>query len=521
MLAPILSSSYNGRPSLVNPQYLKKAQSEKPCFYKVPYDKDDLANIFAPNYKEILILEQETNIDEQTALQCLYLEKIEECESIAIELSKRSENVCKQDYNELLKSFSKLDHHSISLELALQQCTVRFGNDQFAPILGYEDLVQGNITIKRVYYVKGLNHNLFSVGQFCDANLEVAFLKSTYFVIDLQGNDLLMGNRGSDLYTISLQETSSPTLICFMAKASLTQAWLWHRRLFYLNFNIINLLYQKDIMNGLPKLKYVKDQLCSSCELGNQSMSKSSALSDNSKQHDTKPTLNVQPTTEPIIQPTTVNVRENNTNQAADAQFKPYEFINPFCTPVPKIAESSSRNVDTSNMFVDPDHPEKVNRLRKALYGLKKALRAWYDELTTFLMSKGFTKGIQIHQSSRVTFINQAKYALEILKKCGMDKCDSIGTPMATKPKLDADLSGTPVDQTRYHSMIGSLMYLTSSRPDIVQAVCYCARYQARPMKKHLKEVKRIFRYLKGANNMGLWYLKDSGFELTAFSYAD
>ncbi|GKA31466.1 retrovirus-related pol polyprotein from transposon TNT 1-94 [Tanacetum coccineum] len=102
--------------------------------------------------------------------------------------------------------------------------TVRFGNDQFAPILGYGDLIQGNVTIKRVYYVEGLNHNLFSVGQFCDADLEVAFRKSTCFVRDLQGNDLLTGSCGSDLYIISLQETTSSTPICFMAKASPTQA---------------------------------------------------------------------------------------------------------------------------------------------------------------------------------------------------------------------------------------------------------------------------------------------------------
>ncbi|GJX02808.1 hypothetical protein Tco_0188724, partial [Tanacetum coccineum] len=102
--------------------------------------------------------------------------------------------------------------------------TIHFGNDQFAPILGYGDLVQENITINRVYYVEGLNHNLFSVGQFYDADLEVAFRKSTCFVKDLQGNDLLTGNRGSDIYTISLQETTSSTPICLMAKASPTQA---------------------------------------------------------------------------------------------------------------------------------------------------------------------------------------------------------------------------------------------------------------------------------------------------------
>ncbi|GKE77764.1 hypothetical protein Tco_1543884 [Tanacetum coccineum] len=92
---------------------------------------------------------------------------------------------------------------------------------------------------------------------------------------------------------------------------------------------------------------------------------------------------------------------------------------------------------------------------------------------------------------------------------------------MAAKPKLDADLSGKLVDQTDYRSKIRSLMYLTSSRPDIVQAVCYYARYQARPTEKHLKEVKKIFRYLRGTIKMGLWYPKDSGFELTAFLDVD
>ncbi|GJU44423.1 retrovirus-related pol polyprotein from transposon TNT 1-94 [Tanacetum coccineum] len=928
--------------------------------------------------------------------------------------------------------------------------TVRFGNDQFAPILGYGDLNQGNVTIKRVYYVEGLNHNLFSVGQFCDADLEVAFRKSTCFVRDLQGNDLLTGNRGSDLYTISLQETTSSTPICFMAKASPTQAWLWHRRLSHLNFDYITLLSKKDIVTGLPKLKYVKDQLCSSCEMSKAKRSsfKSKAVpsskgrlnllhmdlcgpmrvaSINGKKYilvivddysrytwtlflrskdetpevlkdfltmiqrnlqaqvisvrtdrgteflnktlhayfkeegikhqtstprtpeqngvverrnrtlveaarmmlsasklplsfwveavatacytqnrsiiisthgktayhiinDRKPSIkhlhifgcicyitrdgenldkmkekgdpcvmvgystqskgyhvynkrtrlivesihikfdeikemmsdhnssdlapqrqemsvenvssglvpqgqkasdydnsdpvpprqNVVPTAEktdssqqgleflfsPLLEeyynPTHGQAEENNNDQARNALFQEDEFINPFCTRVQEIGESSSRNIDNTDVhlfqpqshdyrwtrdhpleqvrgnptmpvqtrrqlatdpemcmfaltvsivepknikeamadsawieamqdelhqfdrlkvwelvdkpfgkmviklkwlwknkkdedqtvirnkarlvakgyaqeegidfeesfapvarleavrifvayaahksfpiyqmdvktaflngplkeevyvaqpegFVDPDHPEKVYLLRKALYGLKQAPRAWYDELSNFLMSKGFTKGtidptlfkikygedillvqiyvddiifgstnpkyskrfeklmhsrfemslmgemkfflgLQIHQSPKGIFINQAKYALEILKKHNMDNCHSIGTPLATKPKLDVDLSGEPVDQSDYRSKIGSLMYLTSSRPDLVQAVCYCARYQARPTQKHLKEVKRIFKYLKGTINMGLWYPKDSGFELTAFSDAD
>ncbi|GKC46364.1 retrovirus-related pol polyprotein from transposon TNT 1-94 [Tanacetum coccineum] len=235
--------------------------------------------------------------------------------------------------------------------------------------------------------------------------------------------------------------------------------------------------------------------------------------------------------------------------------------------------------VNQPDGFVHPHHPDKVYRLKKALYGLKQAPRAWYDELSNFLVSKRFSKGsidptlfitkkgedillvqiyvddiifgstnlklskkfeklmhskfemsmmgelkfylgIQIHQSPRGIFINQAKYTQEILKKHGMTSCDSVGTPMATKP-LDDDLSGTPIDQTKYHSMVEALMYLIASRPNIVHATCYCARYQAGPTEKHLMEVKRIFWYLKNTIYMGLWYPKDTGFELTAFLDSD
>nr|GEW82735.1 hypothetical protein [Tanacetum cinerariifolium] len=173
--------------------------------------------------------------------------------------------------------------------------------------------------------------------------------------------------------------------------------------------------------------------------------------------------------------------------------------------------------VNQPDGFVDPYHPDKVYRLKKALYGPKQAPRAWYDESPTFWYPKSFPK---IHQSPRGIFINQAKYAQEILIKHGMTSCDSVGTTMATK-NLDADLSGTSVDQTKYRSMVGALMYLTVSRPDIVHATCYCARYQAKSTEKHLTAVKWIFRYLKDTINMGLWYPKDTSFELTTFSDSD
>ncbi|GJU63827.1 retrovirus-related pol polyprotein from transposon TNT 1-94 [Tanacetum coccineum] len=305
------------------------------------------------------------------------------------------------------------------------------------------------------------------------------------------------------------------------------------------------------------------------------SVNNSSSPIDNSKQQDTPPTTNNPSSTEPST-PTNVNAEENNDNQAEDTQFQQNDFFNPFCTPIEAMQEElhqfdrlyawelvdkhfdkNEEGIDFKESFAPVARLEavwifiayaahkKVYRLRKALYGLKQVPRAWYDELSNFLMSKGFTKGtidptlftirygedillvqiyvddiifgstnpkfskrfekimhsrfemslmgemklflgLQIHQSPRGIFINQAKYALKILKKYSMEKCDSVGTPMATKPKLDADLSGKLIDQTDYHSKIGSLMYLISSRPDIVQV-----------------------------------YPKDSGFELTAFSDAD
>ncbi|GJS46026.1 retrovirus-related pol polyprotein from transposon TNT 1-94 [Tanacetum coccineum] len=185
--------------------------------------------------------------------------------------------------------------------------------------------------------------------------------------------------------------------------------------------------------------------------------------------------------------------------------------------------------VSQPNGFVDPNFPDHVYTLKKALYGLKQAPRAWYDKLSSFLIEHHFTKeyskrfsnlmknnfemsmmgelkfflGLQVHQSPRGIFISQLQYAIELLKKHGMDECVSMSTPMANE-RLDVDLQGTPTDQTTYRRMIGGLMYLTASRPDIAFATFVCARYQARPTVKHLKEVKQIFWYLRQSYNMGL-----------------
>ncbi|GKD62933.1 retrovirus-related pol polyprotein from transposon TNT 1-94 [Tanacetum coccineum] len=200
--------------------------------------------------------------------------------------------------------------------------------------------------------------------------------------------------------------------------------------------------------------------------------------------------------------------------------------------------------------FVDQEYPSHVYKLKKALYGLKQAPRAWYDMLSSFLISQHFSKGavdptlftwkagndlllvqiyvddiifastntalcnefanqmttkfkmsmmgqmsfflgLQISQSPRGIFLNQSKYASKIIKKYGLLSSDSVDTLMVEKKKLDEDLSGTPVDATLYRGMIGSLMYLTSSRPDLIYVVCLCARYQAKPTEKHLNRDTR------------------------------
>ncbi|GJY72372.1 retrovirus-related pol polyprotein from transposon TNT 1-94 [Tanacetum coccineum] len=246
------------------------------------------------------------------------------------------------------------------------------------------------------------------------------------------------------------------------------------------------------------------------------------------------------------------------------------------------VANAAHKNMTIYQMDVKTAflNGELKEELKKALYDLKQAPRAWYDMLSSFLISQQFSKcavdptlftrqagndlllvqiyvddiifaytntamcnefanqmttkfkmsmigqmsfflGLQIFQSPKGIFINQSKYASKIVKKYGMLTSDSIDTPMVEKSKVDEDLQGKPIDATLYRGMIGSLMYLTSSRPDLICAVCLCARYQAKPTEKHLNVVKRIFRYIRGTINWGLWYSKDSAIALTAFADVD
>ncbi|GKA14009.1 retrovirus-related pol polyprotein from transposon TNT 1-94 [Tanacetum coccineum] len=230
--------------------------------------------------------------------------------------------------------------------------------------------------------------------------------------------------------------------------------------------------------------------------------------------------------------------------------------------------------------FIDLEKPNHVYKLKKALYGLKQAPKAWNDRLKAFLIKHEykmgmvdntlFTKkkssnliivqiyvddiifgstcqdmcddfakimhdefemsmmgelnfflGLQIKQMEDGIFFNQSKYIKEMLKKFGLEDSKPMKTPMSSDTKLIKDEKSESVDSTKYRGMIGSLLYLTASRPDIMFSVCLCARFQEAPKTSHLEAVKRIFRYIKGTTHLGLWYPKGSGIETVVYADSD
>nr|GEW05676.1 integrase, catalytic region, zinc finger, CCHC-type, peptidase aspartic, catalytic [Tanacetum cinerariifolium] len=585
----------------------------------------------------------------------------------------------------------------------------RFGNDLFGAIMGYEDYVIGNSVVSRVYYVEGLGHNLFSVGQFCDSDLEVAFRKHSCYVRDTDGVELIKGSRGYNLYTISIEDMMKSSPICLLSKASKNKSWLWHRHLNHFNFRTINDLARKDLVRGLPRLKSEKDHLYSTCQLGK------------SKKHTHKPkaektNLEVLNTLHMDYMNGVVERRNRTLIEAsrtmlifskapiflwaeAVATAKGYriynkrtrrimetihvkfdELIEPMApvhlgtgpapsfltpgqissglpmfdeylepprakrsvspaqaeqAPVNSTGTPSSTTIDQDaptpiipssmyllrnlilklhhlGIFVQPNHPTSIlskvepknfktaitedcwfqamqdeihefDQLQvwelvpqpdcvmiialKWIYKVKldeygdvlknkawlvakgyrqedgtdfeesfasvariKAIRIFIanaasrnmpiyqmDVKTAFLNGK-LKEEVYVSQCPGGIFINQSKFALEILKKFGMDLCDSVDTPMVDRLKLDEDPSGIPVDPTRFCSMVGSLMYLTASRPDLVFAVCMCARYQAEPTKKHLEALKQVVKtgeeaHLEVLSSLAINWLADYGFD--------
>ncbi|GJY73273.1 retrovirus-related pol polyprotein from transposon TNT 1-94 [Tanacetum coccineum] len=497
--------------------------------------------------------------------------------------------------------------------------TVRFGNDQIAKIIGYGDYQMGNVTISRIYYVEGLGHNLFSVGQFCDSDLEVAFRKHTCYIRDLEGVDLLKGSRGSNLYTLSLEDMILSSPICHLSKALKTNLgpgpqllkpvtlssglvsnlpsptqyvpptkkdWeIWFQPMFDEYFNPppsvaspipIVVAPEPADSTGTPSsttndqdapspstLKTPQETqhpvIPSSVEeefhdievahLDNDPFFGVPIPEPNSKEsslRDAIPTNVYQLQNEAMfcyfdtfltsIEPKNYKeaLKESYWIEAMQEEINEFERLEvwelvprpdrvmiitlkwifkvkldelggvlknkarlvargyhqeegidfeEYFAPVARleairisIAYAAYMNmivyqmdikmaflngilreevyVNQQDGFVDQDNPNHVYKLKKALYRLKQTLRA----------------------CPRGIFLNQSKYALEIIKKYGIETSNPVDTTIVEKSKLDEDKQGKTFDPTRYHRMISSLMYLTSSRPNLIFVVCMCAR---------------------------------------------
>nr|GEV38893.1 hypothetical protein [Tanacetum cinerariifolium] len=479
--------------------------------------------------------------------------------------------------------------------------TVKFGNDQIAPILGYGDLFQGAVTIKRVYYVEGLNHNLFFFGQFCDADLEACPKRTSCS----NGENLDKIKGKGDACIFVGYSTQSRAYRVFNKRIRVIVETI------HVNFDELPQIVSDHVSSDpVPQCQrtalehdslslgpqcqenvpHAAETVTTSNELGllfslmfdellngsTQVVSKTStetivdAPNQCPQQHTTP--LNIQTTTEPTCQvpsqaPTVTSTK--NINQAKtiaeNAHVQVDGFINIFCTPVQDQGENHhpleqvignpSQSVRTRRQL-ESDGEMYMFALTMSRIEPKTIRQAMDDSVWIESMQEELhqfdrlDEGVDFEESfapvarleavrlfiAYATYKSFTVYQMDVkiaflygpLKeevyvnqpdgfvdpyhpdKHGMTSCDSVGTPMATK-HLDADLSGTPVDQTKYRSMVGVLMYLTTSRPDIMHATSYCARYQAKPTEKHLTAVKRIFRYLKDTIHIGLWYPKDIG----------
>nr|GEW28699.1 hypothetical protein [Tanacetum cinerariifolium] len=408
--------------------------------------------------------------------------------------------------------------------------TVRFGNNDFAVIVGCGDVVIRLMTIKKVYYIR----------------LPVSSL---------------------NLYTIALNEVASNSSTCLLAKAYSSQSWLWHQRLSHLNFATINNLVKNNLVQGLPKMKFKKDHLCSAFKQGKI----------HRKHHKSKMTF---ASNKPLYLlhmdlcgPMRVEILETSKKDLEDLFHNFYdEYFD-----ASKIMESLTMNVKSFNVEV-PSHEEEVfheclesfqeefsssslnNDVQQILEEVrvpssntqsvsnnkvpnvdeastshnvfnKRLEDAYFDTSTSFhdpgqlanscLFSCLLSSIEPANVPEALRDVDWTAFLNGILKEEVYVGQPTVPTPMVEQAKLKLDLVGKPVDHTNYRSMIRSLMYVTSSRPDIMFATCMCARYQANPNEHHVSAVKRIFRYLKGTINLGLWYPKDSGFDLTAYSDLD
>nr|GEZ11133.1 hypothetical protein [Tanacetum cinerariifolium] len=369
--------------------------------------------------------------------------------------------------------------------------TVKFGNYHVAKIIGYGDYQIGNVTISRVYYVEGLGHNLFSVGQFCDSDLEVGFCQYTCFIRNLDGVDLLTGSRGNNLYTLSIQDMMASSPICLLSKASKTKSWLWHRRLSHMNFGTINHLARQGLVRGLSKLKFKKDHLCSACAMGKSTRKTHKPKSEDTNQEklyllymDLCGPMHVEsvngknsglvPTTSPstsyvspsrndwdllfqlmfdeLLNPPPSVVNQTPESIAPIAEVIPralskqldillQSMFDEYFKDIPKIVSPDNflvtRQDAPSSTIINQDAPSPTTT---------QLIQETQTQMTRNDIEEQLQENLNAEFDDSNTFAN-------LLHKYEMESCKAVEIPMVERFKLDEDPQGTLTNPTRYRSM--------------------------------------------------------------------
>nr|GEV62250.1 hypothetical protein [Tanacetum cinerariifolium] len=409
--------------------------------------------------------------------------------------------------------------------------TIRLGNDHVPTILGYGDLQWGNILITRVYYVKSLGHNLFSIGQFCDSDLEVAFRRNTCFVRNLKGVDLLKGNRTTNLYTINLHEMVYVSPICLMARATSTKYWLSHQHLSHLNFDTINDLAKNDLVIGLLKFKYHKRLHLLHIDLCGPMRVKSIngkryilVIVDDYSRYTWVHFIKSKGEAPEEIK---IFPEENYSSSASSSHHPiatacytqnrfiihcrfnktPYELING------KKSDISFLHVFGALYYPKNDREDIVK------LGAKGDIGFFIAYSTTLCAYRVYNRRTnKIIETMNVTFDELSAMAFEQ----SSSKPRIQGMTFGQITMYDDYIGGQPSYATRTPTT-STTTADTAPTPTISfsQATNIPKTSYAKPTEKHLKEVKRIFRYLRRTVNKGLCYMKDYGFELTGFSDVD
>ncbi|KAL8134777.1 hypothetical protein AgCh_009696 [Apium graveolens] len=407
---------------------------------------------------------------------------------------------------------------------------VFYGDGNMGKTLGYGNINLGNVIIEKVALVSGLKHNLLSVSQICDKGYHVDFFEDHCEVVSKSTSKVVLkGYRHGNIYEAKLSTNCQDLQ----------------------NYHTFCLIIQEFAVSGF-RLSRPKNR------------NKARLVTKGYSQHEE---IDYDETFAPVARLEAIRIF---LAYAAHKKFKVFQMDVKSVFLYGELEEEVY--VEQPPGFVDPKFPNHVYRHDKALYGLKQVSRAWYETLAQFLLESGFNRGtidktlfylnhgkdlllvqiyvddiifgstndrlckkfakhmqlryqmsmmrelnyfqgLQVKQNEEGTFICQSKYTRNLLKKFGMQDCSSTSIPMATATKLDKD-TGKSLDITDYRGMIGSLLYLTASRPDLMYATCLCARFQADPREPHLTAVKRIFKYLKGTADLGLWYPRESDFKL-------